>query len=72
MLGEEARSYVLQDFSWYSPLLSARLSDVAVDVIVFPRAIEQLEFAIEASVRMNGPINHPWCGHRHRLPVVAG
>jgi hypothetical protein len=56
LLGEQAQLCVLQDFSWYSPLLSAQLADVSVDAIVLLRAIEQLEFAIETPVSVNQAI----------------
>jgi FAD/FMN-containing dehydrogenase len=75
LLGDEARAYVLQDFSWYSPLLSAQLSNVSVDAIVFPRTLEQLEFAISASVRMGRPITMRGAGtgnYGQSVPVQGG
>jgi FAD/FMN-containing dehydrogenase len=75
LVGDAARSYVLQDFSWYSPLLSAQLSDVSVDAIVFPRTLEQLEFAISASVRMGRPITTRGAGtgnYGQSVPVQGG
>jgi FAD/FMN-containing dehydrogenase len=75
LVDDAARAYVLQDFSWYSPLLSAQLSDVTVDAIVFPRTIEQLEFAISASVRLGRPITMRGAGtgnYGQSVPVHGG
>ncbi len=51
---EQAR--FLQDFSWYSPILTAELAEVVADVILLPSSDEQLEFAISMAVRFNRPI----------------
>jgi hypothetical protein len=75
LLGEQARTYVLQDFSWYSPLLSAQLSNVSVDAIVFPRTLGQLEFAISTSVRMGRPITMRGAGtgnYGQSVPIQGG
>jgi FAD/FMN-containing dehydrogenase len=75
LLDDAARAYVLQDFSWYSPLLSAQLSDVTVDAIVFPRTLEQLEFAITTSVRLGRPITMRGAGtgnYGQSVPVQGG
>jgi FAD/FMN-containing dehydrogenase len=75
LVDDLARAYVLQDFSWYSPLLSAQLSDVTVDAIVFPRTLEQLEFAISTSVRLERPITMRGAGtgnYGQSVPVQGG
>ncbi|HEV7665559.1 MAG TPA: FAD-binding oxidoreductase [Chloroflexota bacterium] len=75
LLDEAARAYVLQDFSWYSPLLSAQLQNVSVDVIVFPRSLDQLEFAISAAVRLGSPITLRGAGtgnYGQSVPVHGG
>jgi FAD/FMN-containing dehydrogenase len=75
LLDDAARSYVLQDFSWYSPLLSAQLQNVAVDAIAFPRSLDQLEFAISTAVRLGSPITLRGAGtgnYGQSVPVHGG
>ncbi len=75
LFGEEAKAYVVQDFSWYSPLLSAQLSEVQVDAIVFPRTIEQLEYAISQSVKLGRPITMRGAGtgnYGQSVPIQGG
>src|SRR5262249_131668 len=70
---EQAR--FLQDFSWYSPILTTELAETTADVILLPETDGQLEFAISQAVRARRPITMRGAGtgnYGQSVPLHGG
>lgn len=71
----EAQRRFLRDFSWYSPLLTTRLSDVPAEAVVRPRSLAELEQIVALAARTRTPLTLRGAGtgnYGQSVPLKGG
>ncbi|MGH2451245.1 MAG: FAD-binding oxidoreductase [Candidatus Limnocylindria bacterium] len=51
-----AQRRFLQDFSWYSPMLTEAFADIAIDVVAQPADLDELRRLVALAVRLRTPV----------------
>ena len=70
-----AQQRFLQDFSWYSPLLTEALADVSVDVVAQPATQDELRAVLALAVRLRVPVTLRGAGtgnYGQSVPLAGG
>jgi FAD/FMN-containing dehydrogenase len=70
-----AQRRFLQDFSWYSPILTEALADVTVDVVARPGSQEEVAELLGLAVRLRAPVTVRGAGtgnYGQSVPLAGG
>jgi len=70
-----AQRRFLQDFSWYSPMLTEALAGVSVDVVAQPSDLEELREVLGLAVRLRVPVTVRGAGtgnYGQSVPLAGG